>query len=221
MINKLLASIIGATIATSSFAGICDYRPSELIGSAGTAAVATGGTSVATVGMAGNAAGFYTLTHAATGATMLGSTLGGTSAAGTIGIMGGSAGVVGSTAAVLLAPATIVSAVVITGGVLAFEGTCFYVDNDFITDEAQILKIAQIFRETSDRGSISLNLTEEGWILGMATISTGSSSKHGDWDYYNLKNLYVFHGNLMHSDWGLDTVITEIDFLPMNQSTAS
>ena len=56
---------------------------------------------------------------------MLGSTLGGTSAAGTVGIMGGSAGVCGQHCYSFLGPATIISAAVITGGILAFEGNCF------------------------------------------------------------------------------------------------
>lgn len=54
MISKLLAKIAAVCIATTSFAEVCDYRPSELIGVAGTTAITAGGTSVATIGLAGS-----------------------------------------------------------------------------------------------------------------------------------------------------------------------
>jgi hypothetical protein len=138
MIDKLFASIVVISIATSSNAEVCDYRPSEFIGTVGTTAVATGGTSLAAIGAAAKAAGFYILPNAVTGASMLGSTLGGASAAGTVGIMGGTAGIIGSTAAILLAPATIISAAVTVGGVLAYEGICYYAVDENVASTSGI-----------------------------------------------------------------------------------
>ena len=48
--------------------------PSNLIGGGATGAAATAGAATAAAGIGAKAAGFYTLTHAATGMTMLWST---------------------------------------------------------------------------------------------------------------------------------------------------
>lgn len=53
--------------------------------------LAVGGV-LAGIGTTAKSLGLYTITHAVTGATMLGSTLGGASGAGTIGIMGKTSG---------------------------------------------------------------------------------------------------------------------------------
>ena len=61
---------------------------------------------------------------------MVGSTMAGSSAAGTVGIMGGTAGTAGATAiAVLTAPATVTTGVVIVGAAAAFEGFCAFFGN--------------------------------------------------------------------------------------------
>ena len=211
MISKLLAKIAAVCIATTSFAEVCDYRPSELIGVAGTTAIAAGGTSVATIGVAGSATGFYTLTHAVTGATMLGSTLGGASAAGTVGIMGGTAGAIGTTAAILLAPVTVITAATLTGGILGFEGVCYYVVDDSVTGEVEILTILEKLKNQSLPGTIKLNETSKGWMIGLTHEPIGSARHDPQWSYYNLKNLYVHKKHLMSSDWGRDTVLREID----------
>ena len=56
---------------------------------------------------------------------MLGSTAGGASAAGTVGIMGGTAGAIGTTSAVLMAPAFIITGAAIATAVAAYEGSCY------------------------------------------------------------------------------------------------
>ena len=123
--KHLMIATVLATLAIPAHATrICDYRPSELISSAGAATTAALGTTVGTVGAAGSAMGFCTLTHAVTGMTMLGSTAGGASAAGTVGIMGGTAGTVGATAAVVLNPLVWIPALVVGVGTVAVEGAC-------------------------------------------------------------------------------------------------
>ena len=64
-------------LASNVSAGVCDYRPSNLLGGLRTGGIATAGAGVAAMGVGAKVAGFYTLTHAVTGATMLGSTAGG------------------------------------------------------------------------------------------------------------------------------------------------
>ena len=68
------------------------------------------------------AAGFYTFTHVVTGATMLGSTASGASAAGMVGIMGSTAGAIGRVSAALMSPFVIVPAALGVGGVGIYEG---------------------------------------------------------------------------------------------------
>ena len=117
------AVIVAAQMAS---AGVCDNKPSAWVGSAGLAAITaiTGGATGA--GAVGKAAGLYALTHATSGAVMLGSTAGGASAAGTVGIMGGTAGTaVAYGMSYLLMPAVLVSFAGATIGHTAWEGACY------------------------------------------------------------------------------------------------
>lgn len=114
-----------AFLSQSAQAAICDHTPSKLVGAGITGSVATGSGATAAAGIGMKAAGFYTLTHAVTGATMLGSAAGGASAAGTVGIMGGTAGAIGTVSAVLMSPFVIVPAALVAGGVGIYEGGCY------------------------------------------------------------------------------------------------
>lgn len=124
--KKLIAYIfIAGFMSYPAIADVCDHTPSKLIGfsATGVGAIGAGATAAAGIGM--KAAGFYTLTHAVTGATMLGSTAAGASAAGTVGIMGGTAGAIGTVSAVLMSPFVIVPAAVTAVGVGLYEGGCY------------------------------------------------------------------------------------------------
>jgi hypothetical protein len=127
MMMKIFGSAVvcSALIAQSALAGVCDYRPSLMIGSAGTTIVAAGTGAVGGAGGAGTAAGLYTLTHATSGAVMLGSTAGGASAAGTVGIMGGTAGTGAAVMGVVLNPFVWIPAAVVAVSVGALEGGCY------------------------------------------------------------------------------------------------
>lgn len=125
MKNSLFGAIAALAMGSqAAFADICDYKLSSLIGSGGTTAVAAGSGAVAGAGGAGTAAGLYTLTHAGSGAVMLGSTAGGASAAGTVGIMGGTAGAGAAVMGVVLNPFVWIPAAVTAVGVGALEGGC-------------------------------------------------------------------------------------------------
>lgn len=130
--KKIAVSVLLSSLfAQTAMAGVCDYRPSQLIGGAATGAVGgTAGTAAAT-GIGLKAAGIYTLTHATTGAAMLGSTAAGASAAGTTGIIAGSAGFLGTAGAVLMSPFVIIPAAVTAVGVGAYEGGCYLYDKSF------------------------------------------------------------------------------------------
>ena len=64
---------------------------------------------------------------------MLGSKLGGASAAGTIGIIKGTGGIIGYTASVLMSPVVIkggmVVAVVSTVGAISYEAVCYFTED--------------------------------------------------------------------------------------------
>jgi hypothetical protein len=119
-----LVVIVGMS-SHAAFASVCDFRPSNYIGSGGTGAVAASSGAVAGAGATGYLAGLYTFTHAVTGATMLGSTAGGASAAGTVGIMGGTAGAGAAAVGLVLNPFVWVTAAAATVGIGALEGGCY------------------------------------------------------------------------------------------------
>ena len=114
----LLLFVFATTvISQSAIAEVCDYRPSKVVGAGVTAVIGAGM----------KAAGVYVFPHAA-GATMLGSTAAGASAAGTIGIIAGTGGVVGTTGAFIISPIVIGTAAIAAVGVAAWEGGCYLAD---------------------------------------------------------------------------------------------
>ncbi|MFA7434389.1 MAG: hypothetical protein WCZ72_11855 [Gemmobacter sp.] len=207
-VRVLLAALLPAAIATGASAAACDYRPSHLIGGGGTgAAIATGG-AVAGAGTAVKAAGFYTLTHAATGATMLGSTAGGASAAGTVGIMGGTAGVVGTAAAIITAPVTIIGAAAVAVGTAGFEGVCYYLD-ERVTDYGEVLAVLRNLHSHADNEYFQLVEFPGASRDAIVRIKIGE----GQYDTYRVRDLYIANGVLKNSDWGPDIVIGNIGFI--------
>jgi hypothetical protein len=121
----VISLFVMATYSQVAMAGVCDYRPSKIIGGGETVAVAGGAGAAAATGIGMKAAGLYTLTHATIGATMLGSTAAGASAAGTTGIIAGTGGVLGSIGAALMSPFVIIPAAVTVIGVGTYEGGCY------------------------------------------------------------------------------------------------
>lgn len=125
--KKLVVPLaLSSFLAQTAVAGVCDYRPSQLIGGTSTTVIAGGAGATAATGIGLKAAGIYTLTHATTGATMLGSTAAGASAAGTTGIIAGTAGFLGTAGAVLISPFVIIPAAVAAVGVGVYEGGCYF-----------------------------------------------------------------------------------------------
>ena len=124
----LISLLVSGFVVQTAMAGVCDHRPSKIIGGTSTG-VAVGGTgAVAATGIGMKLAGLYTITHATTGAAMLGSTAAGASAAGTTGIIAGTAGFLGTAGAALISPFVIIPAVVTAVGVGTYEGGCYLSD---------------------------------------------------------------------------------------------
>lgn len=202
--KHIVVPLMLAFIATPALAEFCDYRPSQLLGDGGAAAVGTAGAATAAAGTAGQVAGFYTLTHAASGATMLASTAGGASAAGTVGIMGGTGGVIGTVGSVLMAPVVIVTGVVTGVGVAAYEGGCYFTD-ERITDYDEVLKIMENMDANTDYDVFRLLLVD-----GSKQIQIGPIGKS---DNYWVEDLYIVNGTLMNRDWFKNTNIGNLRFV--------
>lgn len=190
--------------ASFAHAGPCDYRPSQLIGSAGAtgAGVVAGGTAAA--GGVAKAAGVYTLVNATSGLTMVGGTWAGASAAGTAGIIAGTSGVIGTTVAVITAPATIAAGAVATVVIGTFEGACYFTDTR-ITDYDEVNAIVRDISITAP-ASLYLYLPRgEGRNAEIRVRDPNSSETR--YNFYKVRNLYIVNGVLKHRDWGFNTTI--------------
>ena len=196
----------------------CGYRPSNLIGGAGAGAAATAATATAAAGAGAKAAGFYTLTHAVTGATMLGSTAGGASAAGTVGIMGGTAGAVGAVGAFLMAPATIVAGAIIGGGTAVFEGACYFAI-DRLDDPELILAVVKNLALQSDANYFELVEAADGTAAIYLATEVEPNGKVMERNKYSVEKLYIEDGVLKHKDWGPNTQLGKVGYLLGSLST--
>ena len=162
---------------------------------------------------------------------MLGSTAGGMSAAGTVGIMGGTAGAIGTVGAVLMAPVTIIAGAVAGTGIAIYEGSCYFTD-ERVTDYDQVLTIVKgiaassdpkyfRFHEGEDAGieneiTSTVNIWKilkeiqlsQRWIKVSAetmAFNAGNGIKE-----YKIEKLYIKNGILMYQDWGKNSELAII-----------
>lgn len=190
----------------------CDYRPSNLVGSGTAGAAATLGGATASAGLAAKGAGFYTLTHAVTGATMLGSTAGGASAAGTVGIMGGTAGTIGTAGSVIMAPATILTGLIIAGGTVIFESTCYFAI-ETLDDPDIIVEVIENLALQSDPKYFELTTDADGNAHIFVATDVDSDGRVMERTQYPVANLYIDGGVLKHRDWGPNSEIGNVGYL--------
>lgn len=195
-----LTAFLCSTWAATASADACDYRPSELIGGGGASAIGVGGAATAGLGLAIKGAGFYTLTHTA-GMTMVGSTLAGGSAAGTVGIIAGSGGAIGTLTAIVTAPVTITVGAITAAGAGIYEGVCFFGD-ERITEYDDVLKVLLHVAETAD---------PEVFYLGDSKSKDSTFIRvkvaKGETETYDVGDLYIVNGVLKNRDWGVNTTI--------------
>ena len=199
-------------IGTSALAEVCDYRPSNLIGGIGTGAIGTAGAGVAAAGIGAKAAGFYTLTHAVTGATMLGSTAGGASAAGTVGIMGGTAGAIGTIGAIIMAPATIIAGIAIGAGTAIYEGACYFTV-ERVEDPSIIIKILEDLDKQSEDEYFELQKNGVGSGAIYVATKVDEFGKVLKRTRYSIDKLYIESGMLKHKDWGPNSQIGRVGYV--------
>lgn len=211
MIRSLGISVLISFLwATSSFSGVCDYRLSKLISPSAATAAATAGGAGATVGPATMAlGGLYFFPHATSGTLMLGSTLAGASGAGTIGVIGGS-GFAASVLAVLTAPVTLAVATVTTVTVGGLEGGCYFTD-ERITEEEKVLEVLRQIALTANEELFKLFEVGEEEAARTGTVSRiRVPDEDGAYRFYEVANLYIVNGELMHRDWFFNTSIGNI-----------
>lgn len=192
--------------ASQAYAEACDYRPSKILGRDGSNAVIVGGGTVVAGTAAANALGIYTLVNAGSGLTMLGSTMVGTSGAGTIGIIAGTGGAIGSVVATILNPFVWVPAAVIGIGGGGYEAACAFLVDERITEFDEIVVIMRSFAAHADPKYFEL---VENAIPPVVRLSDGQ----GNWTSYNIENLYIVDGILKHRDWGPNTDIGRVVLL--------
>ena len=206
---NVLASAF-ALLGSTALADVCDYRLSQMVSPKAATATVTTGSIVATAGPTTMAVGsLYFFPHAASGTLMLGSTLAGASGAGTIGIIGGS-GFAASVLAFLTAPITITAAAGTAIAVGGVEAGCYFVD-ERITDEEEVLAILRQLAATSNEEYFKLfDVTDE------EAAETGSVSRvripdeDGEYQFYDVENLYIVNNELMHRDRFLNTPLGNI-----------
>ncbi|TVP71588.1 MAG: hypothetical protein EA339_09885 [Rhodobacteraceae bacterium] len=202
-----------STIMLTSYASValgaaCDWRPSQFFGSA-TAAVAGGGAAAAGVGM--KAAGFYTLVHAGSGATMLGATMAGASAAKTVGIIAGTGGIIGTVGAALMAPVTVVVGGVAAVGGAGFEAVCYFTD-ERITEYSELLTFMQHLDEHHDPQRFQL-------VTGIPNRQDDAiriwNPETEELDRYLVADLYMVNGRLrVKRSWSRDVDLGVLMFVP-------
>lgn len=205
-----ITALISIAWSTSSSAALCDYRLSQLVSpAAATATVATGGAG-ATVGPATMAiGGLYFFPHATSGSLMLGSTIAGASGAGTVGIIGGS-GFAASVLAVLTAPITLAVAAGTTITVGGLEAGCYFVD-ERITDEEDVMHVLRQVALNANEDHFKLFDVSEEEAAETGTVSrVRIPDENGVYQFYEVSNLYIVNGELMHRDWFLNTSLGNI-----------
>lgn len=204
----LIKTVVLMSSATACFAEVCDYRPSHLLGDSGSKVALGSATGAGTVGGISTAAGFYTLVHASSGLTMLGSTAAGASAAGTVGIIGGTGGVIGSTAAVVLNPLLWIPALVLGAGGIGYDAVCAYLVDERITDPDEVLKVMQDFEKHADKNYFKLVNRSLNPFIEL-------KDQDGERKSYKVADLYVVEGVLMHRDFGRNTKLGRIAYVPV------
>lgn len=188
-------------------AEICEYRLSELISGAGATATVAAAGATAAGHVAFDAAGFYIIIHSTSGAAMIGSTLAGTSAAGTVGIIAGSGGVLGTVASVIAAPVTLIAAGLTAVGVSGLELGCYLLDDTRIDDYDEVLAALRLVAAAMRPEYFQLVEPESNQHRAYIRVRR---SEEGDVEEYDVANLYIVGGQLRHHDWGPNTVIGDI-----------
>lgn len=187
--------------STSAFADMCDYKPSKLMSEMASTVTAAVGGGVAATGVGLKATGYYTLVHSTSGMTMLGSTAAGASAAGTTGIIAGSAGIGATLISIVMAPVTIVLGAITVIGIGGFEGVCY-----FQVERVEDPYLVRGIVESIAANDPAVRVVET--KLGPVMILKRENGQEN----YLVRNLYIADGDLMHRDWLWNTNLGSVAY---------
>ncbi|WP_323007287.1 hypothetical protein [Pseudorhodobacter sp.] len=205
--NVLMAAMTGLCVSVAPvYADTCDYRPSRILGDTGSKAAIGGALGVSSATGAATAMGVYTLVNAGSGLTMLGSTLAGGSAAGTIGIIAGTGGALGTAGAIILNPLVWVPAAIVGVGGGGFEAVCAFLVDERITEYEEVLAVMKSFAAHADTEYFRIVTNA---IPAFISLSDGK----GSWTRYDIEDLYIVDGMLINRDWGPNTNIGRVVLL--------
>jgi hypothetical protein len=205
--NTLMAVMTGLCVSAAPlYAETCDYRPSRILGDAGSTAVISGGAVVSSATGVATTMGVYTLVNAGSGLTMLGSTMAGASGAGTIGIIAGTGGAVGTAGAIILKPFVWVPAAIVGVGGGGFEAVCAFLVDERITEYEEVLAVMESFATHADPKYFRIVTNA---IPAFISLSDGE----GSWTRYDIEDLYIVDGMLKRRDWGPNTNIGRVVLL--------
>ncbi len=199
------AFAINAIFATSAHAELCDYRPSNLLAGVNTGALLSGAGVALAAGAGAKTAGFYSLVHAGSGMTMLDSTA---SVANSIGVIAGSSGAIGSAVAFLMSPMALGAAAATAVGTGGVEGYCSFLVDERITEYPDVLKSLQAVVVEGDP-STSLEISDP----DKETARLSMLGPNEQWSHYNVADLYIVEGVLMHRDWLRNTKLGSIAYV--------
>ncbi|MCL3880949.1 hypothetical protein [Marivita sp. GX14005] len=213
--------IAALTLAASSAqAEICDFRPSILAEKAGKVAKSTAGAVAGAAGEGVRALGVYTLENPVSGASMIGSGVSGAVSAGST-VAGSAGGAFGTATAIATAPVTIAVAGLTAAALGSYEGVCHFRE-DRITDYDEILFIVSNLAANSDptRFQLILQGTEYVTLKGRDAIAGTDKLRVASTGIgpfiFDVEDLYIADGVLMHRDYGRNTVIGNIGLRVVN-----
>lgn len=191
--RKVLVCVAAFLAAPRADAEICEYRLSSLLGTTAATGVGAVSRTLAVSPLAFEGAGFYLIAHSTSGAIMIGSTAAGTSAAGTVGIIGGTGSGLGAAVAVVTSPFVTVPAAVAALATAGLEVGCYFQD-ERIDDPVMIYTLLQSIVAGAPATQIGLFiLSNEIWLR--------VADETGTQQVFRVRDLYLVNGELMHRDW--------------------
>ena len=196
-IRTIPATLALALAATSASAGLCDYKPSRLLGTM---------TASATGGEVADAVGHYALVNAQSGLSMLGTTAltGGAGA-----VVSGVSGFLASAIAFVTAPATIVAGSVTAVALGGYEGACYFAV-ERVTDRGLVVAILRNMEAQADPDRFILVTPEN---TGELTLVLRDPATPEAVQTYEVRKLYIADGMLMHRDRLLNTRVGKVIFV--------
>jgi hypothetical protein len=206
--------------ASYAQADVCDFRPSILASKAGQAAKTTAGTVADMASDGVRAVGVYTLDNPVSGVSMIGTGVSSLATAGSS-VAAGAGGALTTATAIVTAPVTIAVAGLTAVALGSYEGACYF-RQERITDPDEILYIVRNLSANSDptmfalipKGADYVTLKGRNAIAGTDKVRIAAS---GVGPYiFDVQNLYVTDGVLMHRDAGRNTVIGNLGLQVMD-----